>query len=480
MAQSARESRKTLLSIEPFWERPTSDPPIRWEKWRIQVKLAILARENINIDTLLQPKPTTVRLPVEPKYEMPIEDTTEEAERERQIRNNQLKLQWELKCQKITEADILCGEHPWNLCDQKCVSLLYLSIGTEGRRLLTQKSPHDNIYDLTTLKLWKMMEIAFIRPGNITFDRYVFFSRKQKKGETVEQFYSILKELAKNCDFENREEAKIRDIFITNMLDDDIQRELLRDTVEPERALSISVNMEMVNQNQQRISSNNGANGSTVNAIQQFNRFCSASVRGNQSSRAVANRASVGQCRGCGQIWTPTHRQVCPAMGKKCNHCGLQNHFEKVCRRRLNNTRNTQQTNCINPVETAETSNQNSSQENSSQNVNYINYKEQINSDYDSSDDNYVATVENNSSLNLALKNLSLTIGNTNCDLLLDSGSGCTIINMSLAREIMLNSAQSQWSEKKPLELKSFSNDLVQPLGTLKTFSYDCKNNSRS
>ena len=184
-------------------------------------------------------------------------------------------------------------------------------------------------------------------------------------------------------------------------------------------------------------------------------------------SRAVTNRASVGQCRGCGQIWTPTHRQVCPAMGKKCNHCGLQNHFAKVYRRRLNNTRNTQQTNRINTVETAETSNQNSSQE--SQNVNYINYNEQINSDYDSSDDNNVATVENMSSTNLALKNLSLTIGNTNCDLLLDSGSGCTIINMSLAREIMFNCAQSQWSEKKPLELKSFSNDIVQPVGTLKT-----------
>ena len=158
-----------------------------------------------------------------------------------------------------------------------------------------------------------------------------------------------------------------------------------------------------------------------MNAIQQFNRFRGAGVRGNQSSRAVANRASVGQCHGCGQIWTPTHRQVCPAMGKKYNHCGLQNHFAKVCRRRLNNTRNTQQTNRINTVETAETSNQNSSQEN--QNVNYINYNEQINSDYDSSNDNYVATVENISSPNLALKILSLTIGNTNCDLLLNSVS---------------------------------------------------------
>ena len=82
MAQLARESRKTPLSIEPFWERPTSDPPIRWEKWRIQVKLAILARENIALDTFLQPNPTLVRLPVEPKYEMAIEDATEYTERD--------------------------------------------------------------------------------------------------------------------------------------------------------------------------------------------------------------------------------------------------------------------------------------------------------------------------------------------------------------------------------------------------------------
>ena len=97
MALPARVSRKTPLSIEPLWERPTLDPPIRCEKWRIQVKLAILARENITLDTLLRTKPTNVRLPVEPKSELAIENATEDSERDRQIRNNQLKLQWELK-----------------------------------------------------------------------------------------------------------------------------------------------------------------------------------------------------------------------------------------------------------------------------------------------------------------------------------------------------------------------------------------------
>ena len=67
------------------------------------------------------------------------------------------------------------------------------------------------------------------------------------------------------------------------------------------------------------------------------------------------------------------------------------------------------------------------------------------------------------------MQNMTITIGNLDCHLLHDSGSGCTIITMSLAKEIMFKYAQSQLSEKKPLELKSFSNDIVETLGTLKT-----------
>ena len=349
MAQWPRESRRTPLSIELFWERATSDPPIRWEKLRIQMKLAILAGENITLDTLLQPKPSHVRLPAEPKYEMTIDDATEQTERDRQIRNSQLKLQWELKCQKITEAGVLCGERPLPLCNQKCVSLFYLSIGTKRRRLLAQKFPHENIYDYSTPKLWEVMKIAFIRPRNITFNRYVFFSRKQKKSETVEQLYSSLKELAENCDFENRVEVIFRDIFIANMLDDDIQREFLRDTEDPDRALSKTVNCEyeMGHQNQQRISSNNNknnANGNAINAIQSFN-----SVK--QSGLISFNRAANSQCRCSGQNWTSTHRQVWPALGKKCNHCSLLNHFAKVCRKEINITKNSRQDTRINKVE---------------------------------------------------------------------------------------------------------------------------------
>ena len=67
MAQSA--TKRTPFGIDPFWDKPTPDPPLRWEKWRVQYKLAPLAKENIILDTLLGPKPDAVELPLEPIYE---------------------------------------------------------------------------------------------------------------------------------------------------------------------------------------------------------------------------------------------------------------------------------------------------------------------------------------------------------------------------------------------------------------------------
>ena len=92
------------------------------------------------------------------------------------------------------------------------------------------------------------------------------------------------------------------------------------------------------------------------------------------------------------------------------------------------------------------------------ENIDFIIYNEQFNSEYDSSNDNFAALVENLNTPPIALQNKTIKIGNMECHLLPDSGNCC---NMSLAKEIRFNCMQAQWSEKKPLEPKSFSNDIV-------------------
>ena len=131
MAQSAAKNRK-LLGIEPFWEKPTLEPPLRWDRWQIMLKLAIMAKEGISIDTLLEDSPNKVILPPEPIYEDNVENSTSQRERYQKIRNEQLKNSWLNRCQKIELVGILCGEKPWNYCDNKAVSLTYLSLWMEG------------------------------------------------------------------------------------------------------------------------------------------------------------------------------------------------------------------------------------------------------------------------------------------------------------------------------------------------------------
>ena len=48
------------------------------------------------------------------------------------------------------------------------------------------------------------------------------------KGEPVEKFYGCLRELSLNCDLGSHKESIIRDVFIANMQDGEIQRELLK------------------------------------------------------------------------------------------------------------------------------------------------------------------------------------------------------------------------------------------------------------
>ena len=133
-------------------------------------------------------------------------------------------MNWQNKWQLLIEVGIMCGDKPWPLADRKTVSLLYLSIEIEGRRILNCKNWHIIIDTLATVDFWKIVEEAFNRPRNITFDRHVFLITKRLRGE---HFYGKLKELEENCDFENKEETLIRDVFITNLMDPEIQKDSL-------------------------------------------------------------------------------------------------------------------------------------------------------------------------------------------------------------------------------------------------------------
>ena len=189
----------------------------------------------------------------------------------------------------------MCGDKPWAQADRKTVSRLYLNLGTEGRRIVCSRNPDLKMDILTTAELWNIMEATFIRQRNIIFDRYMLLTTIQSKGESIEHFFGKMKELSENCELGSQEDTLIRDLFIANMQDPEIQRELLRETLEPAQALCLAINVELGQRNQLQIT--NSQPVSHVNAVTSQRSFRQPNQRPTSSS---FTRSSNQLCRNFG------------------------------------------------------------------------------------------------------------------------------------------------------------------------------------
>ena len=323
------------------------------------------------------------------------------------------------------------------------------------------------------MDLWESLDQVFTKQRNITFDRYTFLTTKQLKGQVVEKFYGCHRELSLNCDLGSHEESIIRDVFIANMQDGQIQRELLKETRTAKKALEFAMDIEMGIQNQLKIS------GASVHPT--TNEITSASVNNvpgswNRSRPSTSQFVKPTICPNCGYGWSAAHRQNCPARGKNCKNCGIANHLAKVCRKpkhpykpkpRVNNVDDS-----ISEAAMVGTSATVTEQ------VNHIDrllqkqgiYDANYDSDYDDYDGNYVAAISINSDTReVEPVNLDVCIGNTKTKALVDLGSVCTIINESLATTVVSECKESYSVQSPEMhDLKIFSNDLIKIIGVIK------------
>ena len=115
--------------------------------------------------------------------------------------------------------------------DKKVRSILYLALGAEGKRVFAQKYPRVKVLGISFKEFFELLEAAFIKPTNITFEGYKLLSRKQKDKESYKKFWGALSDLARSCEVGiNAEQEWIRDVFIFNMKNCDLQCRLLWET----------------------------------------------------------------------------------------------------------------------------------------------------------------------------------------------------------------------------------------------------------
>ena len=126
--------------------------------------------------------------------------------------------------------------------DKKVRSIPYLALRAEGKRVFSQKHPRVKFLAISFKDFFDLLEAAFIKPTNITFERFKLLSRKQKDRKSYKQLWGALSDLARSCEVGiNAEQEWIRDVFIFNMKNCDLQRRLLSETLDRVDELNQSI-----------------------------------------------------------------------------------------------------------------------------------------------------------------------------------------------------------------------------------------------
>ena len=202
--------------------------------------------------------------------------------------------------------------------------------------------------------IMKTVKAYIRRQRNPLLDRIEFYKRKQSRGESFDAFYTTLKELHNSCDFADStlcstcsgtachscrsSLAKLsadvmRDRIVTGIYDDETRHKLLASTdLTLDEAIKICRAEESATTTTSCIPQSGQVNAVRKTAYQK------RKVSGTTSSKPDSESStstSPEKCPNCGRD-KHVKPAVCPASGKRCNHCHGMGHFQSVCRKKTN------------------------------------------------------------------------------------------------------------------------------------------------
>ena len=347
-----KDGSATITGLAPYWNDPQKKPNIEWKKWCDLFAVAMTAKYSISIAEVLR-------------------TVTNETERNKALLNNLDK----------------------SVAERKCVSVLYLSLGTAARKTFSDKYPAVKVAEITLEDLLKNCKDTFDTKRNRTLDRVRFLSRKQMASETLEQFWHSLNGLASECDFGVQTESLVHDIFILNMKNSAVQEKLCTEPkTNPKDALEFAIAYEEGTLRQKSY----GENKITI------------------KSEPICTVAKKKDCLRCGkENFSIEHLKVCPAKGKQCNKCGVMGHFGRVCRRAQK---------------------QQNAQKQPPRRVNWVEEESENDEDKNEDEEQYVLGIDGSGSPPFMMKG---KINRKKFCLMIDSGSPVTIINYEELQKIL-------------------------------------------
>ena len=199
-------------------------------------------------------------------------------------------------------------------------------------------------------KVLKKFDDYFVRRTNEAYESYRFNARRQEENETLEQYVTSLRQMAKNCHFGPMEDRLIRDRIVAGISSDDLRRKLLEEVdLDLGKCIEIcKIHDSTLAQVKTMSTSAEEIHYMKSQRATQPQRQQLPMMRQQQPTRQQqhmkAQQPQVDQrqqgnkqfiqsysCGYCGRLH-PKGWQNCPASGHKCKKCGKLNHFAKVCR----------------------------------------------------------------------------------------------------------------------------------------------------
>ncbi len=215
------------------------------------------------------------------------------------------------------------------LTDAQRNNYLYMLLGAEGCHIFDANPAADQIDTLPYAQFAAAAQQQFQPAVNEATAYFEFYRRDQAGHESTEEYLTILRGLAADCNFGGSTDKQIAIRMVCGCVNRETQTHLLAlDAVELTPVLRMMQAEEKARENAALMAKKKAPTLAIA-------RFRGAGTQGRQERPPPRLTATTGdQCSSCGRTGHRFKDEQCPAANIDCRKCSAIGHFQRFCRSR--------------------------------------------------------------------------------------------------------------------------------------------------